>query len=63
MDYWSFDILDELTSLGSVVSGVGSDVNSLLSHPDLVSTTTSKEGFTDSPFLANADYQYDVSGM
>ncbi|MBE9197636.1 MULTISPECIES: hypothetical protein [unclassified Nodularia (in: cyanobacteria)] len=60
---WSFDILDELTSLGSGVSGVGSDVNSLLSHPDIVSTTTSKEGFTDSPFLANSDYQFEFSGV
>ncbi|HYW19676.1 MAG TPA: hypothetical protein VE956_10250 [Nodularia sp. (in: cyanobacteria)] len=55
---WSFDILDELKSLGSGVSAVGSDVKSLLSDPDLVSTTISKEGFTDSPFLANPDYQF-----
>lgn len=60
---WSFDILDELTSLESGVSGIGSDVNSLLSHPDIVSTTTSKEGYTDSPFLANSDYQFEFSGV
>ncbi|MDH6085368.1 hypothetical protein [Umezakia ovalisporum] len=55
---WSFDILDELTSLGSGVSGVGNDVASLLSHPDLIATATSQEGFTNSPFLTNENYQY-----
>ncbi|MDB9376069.1 hypothetical protein [Nodularia sphaerocarpa] len=60
---WSFDILDELTSLEMGVSGVGSDVKRLLSHPDLVSTTTSKEGYTDSAFLTNSDYQFEFSGL
>lgn len=57
---WSFDILSELTSLGSGVSGVGDDVTNLLNHPDLISTTMSKEGFTNSSFLANDNYQHNV---
>ncbi|MBE9053021.1 hypothetical protein IQ243_21880 [Nostocales cyanobacterium LEGE 11386] len=60
---WSFDILDQLTSLGSGVSGVGSDVKSFLSHPDMISTTTSKEGFSDSSFFINSDYQFDLGGL
>ncbi|ARV60231.1 hypothetical protein BZZ01_17765 [Nostocales cyanobacterium HT-58-2] len=60
-DDWSFDILNELKSLQSGVSGVGSDVNNFLSNPDLISTTTSKEGFSNSPFLTNSNYQFDFS--
>ncbi|TVP63213.1 MAG: hypothetical protein EA343_08755 [Nodularia sp. (in: Bacteria)] len=54
---WSFDILDELTSLGSGTSGIGDDVRSLLNHPDLISSSTSKEGYS------NSNYVFDFSGL
>jgi hypothetical protein len=58
---WSFDILDELMSTGVGVSGIGSDVRSLVNHPDLISNATSKEGYSNSTFLANDNYQFDSS--
>ena len=60
---WSFDIVEDLTSLETGVSGVGDDVKSFLNHPDMISTTTSKEGYSNSEFLTNENYQYDMSGM
>ncbi|MBW4563454.1 MAG: hypothetical protein KME32_20380 [Mojavia pulchra JT2-VF2] len=58
---WNFDILNDLQSLQIGGAGIGSDVKNLLSHPDMISNTMSKEGYSNSPFLANSNYQFDFS--
>lgn len=58
---WNFNILNDLQSLQVGVGGVGSDVRNLLSNPDLISNTVSKEGYANSPFLANSNYEFNFS--